>query len=185
MSEVKNNSDDVAKASRKINGWKFMVLLTMTANVALSCKIFLYDPPVKHVPTRTCKEYSLASKAGDSAYYEQLAYEDALLFFNMTADTVGLSARVLLRRAAPTAHTKLKAWINDQAKEIKTKGYKFVFFQSDIYFDAPTQLAIVRGVQEIRLGSRPVGDPKEVLYGFRYKTETGQLLDIVDLGESK
>ncbi len=40
MSEVKNNSDDVAKASRKINGWKFMVLLTMTANVALSFKIF-------------------------------------------------------------------------------------------------------------------------------------------------
>ncbi|MBW3834672.1 TraE/TraK family type IV conjugative transfer system protein [Aeromonas veronii] len=185
MSDVANNSDDVAKARRKINGWIFIVILSMTTNVALSIGTIFNDPPVKHVPTRTCKEYSLASKAGDSAYYEQLAYEDALLFFNMTADTVGLSARVLLRRAAPTAHTKLKAWINDQAKEIKTKGYKFVFFQSDIYFDAPTQLAIVRGVQEIRLGSRPVGDPKEVLYGFRYKPETGQLLDIVDLGESK
>ncbi|GJA83743.1 hypothetical protein KAM448_40710 [Aeromonas caviae] len=74
MSEVKSNSDDVAKARRKINGWKFMVLLTMTANVALSFKMFFYDPPIKHVPTRTCKEYSLASRAGDSAYYEQLMY---------------------------------------------------------------------------------------------------------------
>ncbi len=45
MSDVANNSDDVAKARRKINGWIFIVILSMTTNVALSIGTIFNDPP--------------------------------------------------------------------------------------------------------------------------------------------
>ncbi len=185
MSDTVNNTDDVESAKKRANGFAVVIVFQAAALLVGAIALFFHDPQARFVPTRTCQEYSLSSSDNSASYYEQLGYEDALTMFNLTPDTVGLNKKVLLRRAAPSAHAKLEAWFTNQALQIRERGYKFSFFIENTHFDDQSGLTLVKGELETRLGGKTVGEPTVVIYGFKYLPETGQIADLVEIGDKK